>query len=245
VSEPRIRPEDLAELAALPPDDPRRRALDESPRAAALLRAYQEFVAPSGPLPPGADPEAAEAHLLAALERELGVPLGAEPAAAPAATPRGQARTIVDEPGRPFAWLWGPRARPAFALAAVTVAALAAWTLVGPRGREESPVLRGGGDTAAVTTAPAALAASPLDDGRVRLAWTATPGATEYAVVFLGADLSELARVEGLAHPELVLDPAALPAGLAPGREILWRVSARAGRDEIARSVTSPLSIPQ
>ena len=63
-------------------------------------------------------------------------------------------------------------------------------------------------------------------------------------MVFLADDLREVARVGDLRAPSLALDPAALPAGLASGQLALWRVTAYKGRDQIARSATSPLTVP-
>jgi hypothetical protein len=181
-------------------------------------RAHEEFVAP-GPLPEGANLPDAEAKLLAALEREIGVSL---------------ATTSTARPGRPS------RMRPLLAFAAVVLAAAGlAWSLGSMKGDEE--VLRGAAD---VDGWAAQATSSRLDARRMRLSWPAAPGATRYAVTFLSGDLRELARVEDLSGTELVLDGGALPVGLASGESVLWRVAAYSGRDPLAQSPAAPLQLP-
>ena len=85
---------------------------------------------------------------------------------------------------------------------------------------------------------------APLGPGRRSLSWSPATRATRYEVVFLSGDLSELARIDSLTEPALVLDHASLPAGLTSGSTVLWRVGAFAGRDELARSGTAPLNVP-
>jgi len=182
-------------------------------------RAEDEFAAP-GPLPAGADMRAAEAELLRALERELGVSLA----------PRARRS----------------RLRPLLSLAAVVLAAAGLlWSQDTLRRKREGELLRGAPPAA---ESQGAWAAHPLaarmGGGRVRLAWSPAEQATGYEVTFLAQDLRELARVDSLTAPMLVLDRAALPAGLVSGQTVLWRVSARAGRDELARSATAPLTLP-
>ena len=72
----------------------------------------------------------------------------------------------------------------------------------------------------------------------------AAPGATSYTIVFLSSDLSEVARVDRVAQATYVLDHDALPAGLASGTDALWRVTAYACADELARSSTLPIAVP-
>lgn len=211
-------------------------------------RAYEEFMDP-GPLPASADLAEAEGRLLAALENELGVPIAplpdadvAPPARAPfrppGPAPPGGLRGL-------FAWATGDRRlRPALALAVVLVMAVGIWTQVAPRRDREAPLLRGPAGTAAPGAWAAFPRATPIDDGRARLEWSPAPQATSYAVTFLGDDLHEIARVGDLVTTTLDLEHDELPAGLLPGQVVLWRVTAYAGRDEIARSATSPLTLP-
>ena len=214
-----LPPEDLGAIAALPPSDPRRVAFEADPLAAARLKAYEEFMSP-GPLPPGANLVAAEERLLAAIE-----------VATSKATPAGR---------RPAAF----RLAPAFAIAAALVVAAGLWTQLARRDARRAPVLRGPAAPEAPGGWAAHLAVAPLRAGRRSLTWSPAPGATRYEVVFLAGDLEPVARVDSLTEPALVLDPASLPAGLAPGSTVLWRVGAYAGRDELARSGTAPLTVP-
>jgi len=62
--------------------------------------------------------------------------------------------------------------------------------------------------------------------------------------VFLSADLSEVARVANVNETHLDLAPAALPSGLRSGEQVLWRVHAMRGPDEVAHSRTQPLTLP-
>ncbi len=233
--------EELGALAALAGDDARRRAAESDPLTAARLRAFEDFVAP-GSLPEGADLADAEARLLVALERELGVPLAA---------PREQAKTRgAPRPGTGGGWsrflarVAGPVWRPALAVAATLVVVAGAWTLLAPPGGDGPPLLRGPEaplDAGSWDAAPTAEAAAP---GTIRLAWRPAPGATRYAVVFLAPDLRELAQVDGLGGTELVLAATELPAGLASGQAVLWRVTAFHEGDEIGRSRTSTMVVP-
>lgn len=196
--------------------------MSEDPTTTGRDRAHEEFVHP-GPLPAGADVRDAEARLLAGLEHELGVTLAPAPLRA-----------------RPS------RVRPLLSLAAVLLAAAGLWWSQDPlRRQREGTQLRGGQPAA---EAPGAWVAHPvatrLGDGRVQLAWSPAASATSYGVTFLAEDLHELARVDSVTAPGLVLNRAALPAGLLPGQTVLWRVTARAGHDELARSTAAPLTLP-
>jgi hypothetical protein len=196
--------------------------MSEQPTTTGRDRAHEEFVHP-GPLPVGADARDAEARLLAGLERELGVTLAPAPARA-----------------RPS------RVRPLLSLAAVILAAAGLlWSQDALRRKREGPLLRGAPPAAQAPGAWAARPlATPLGHGRVRLAWSPAANASNYSVTFLAEDLRPLARVDSLLAPGLVLDRAALPAGLVPGQTVLWRVTARAGHDELARSTAAPLTLP-
>jgi len=80
--------------------------------------------------------------------------------------------------------------------------------------------------------------------GSLALHWSAAPEAERYAVVFVSPDLTEIARVEDLAEPSLDLSGASLPPGLDPGSDVLYRVVAMRGGDEIARSRTVAITLP-
>jgi len=184
--------------------------------------AHEEFVHP-GALPEGANLPDAEARLLSALERELGVPLDSP------------------VPVKPVLRVVRPsRMKPLLAFAAVFLAAAGlVWSLGALRG--DRAVLRGASDPGSWT---ADARVTKLDARRTRLTWQAAPRATSYRVTFLSEDLHVVGNAERLQTASYVLDRDALPAGLAPGQTVLWRVSAYAGADEIARSKASPLLVP-
>lgn len=227
--------EDLAALAALPPDDPRRREAEARPGVAARLRAYEEFAAP-GDLPPSEKLAEAEERLGALLEREIGVEI---PGAVRARPP---ARRAVLE-GSWLARLLAPPRRPLLAAAVVIVVAGSGLVMTLGR-RDSAPVYRGGETTGARGGWEARLVSSPLPSGGVRLTWAPAAGADGYAVVFLSADLVEVARVSGVRETAFALAPGTLPAGLASGAEVLWRVVALRGADEIGSSPTQPVRVP-
>lgn len=211
--------------------------MSESSESEGRRRAREEFTAP-GPLPPGADLADAEARLLDTLERELGVPLA--PKAAPG-TPGSPAAPTAPRPSRGPR----PRLRPLLSLAAVILAAAGLlWSQDALRRKREGELLRGSPPAETKAGWAARPVATPLGGGRLRLAWAPLPGATRYGVTFLGEDLRELARADDLPRTSLELDRGALPEGLTPGRTVLWRVSAYAGADELARSGTLPLTLP-
>jgi hypothetical protein len=184
--------------------------------------AHEEFVRP-GALPEGANLPDAEARLLAALETELGVPL-----AAPVVT-------------KPVLRLVSTgRLKPLLAFAAVFLAAAGlVWSLGSLRG--DRAVMRGAPERGGWS---ADARATKLDARRTRLTWQAAPQATSYEVTFLSASLDEVAHVERLPAATYVLDRDALPAGRLSGQSVLWRVTAKAGGDAIARSPAAPLLVP-
>src|SRR5689334_1375000 len=182
-------------------------------------RAHDEFVRP-GPLPEGANLPDAEARLLKALEQELGV--------------------TIEAPKPPLKIVRPNRLKPLLAFAAVGLAtARRVWSLGSPKG--DRAVLRGHADQGSWS---ADARATRIDARRTRLSWKAAPGATSYTIVFLSSDLNEVARVDQVAQATWVLDHDALPAGLASGNNALWRVTAYAGADELARSPTSQIVVP-
>jgi hypothetical protein len=230
----RIEPEDVGGLEGLPPSDPRVRALEEQPRARALQKAYREFASPEVGID-SAEMMEAEDRLQVALEREIGVPLG-EP------TEAGSSARAVRPRRRPgfLGALLDSQWRPAFAVAALVVVAGGAWLLTATR-REGAPVMRGP-ESGAVGDA-AAPRAVPLPDGSWRLTWPGSADAESYEVVFLSAELTEIARVTGLRETHLDLRPDALPSGLVLGSHVLWRAHAMRGTDEVSRTAVVPLAL--
>jgi hypothetical protein len=238
MSDRRIEPEDLGGLEALPPDDPRVRELESQPRARAQQRTYRDFVAP-GDVPEGARVHEAEARLAEVLERELGTPIGGAPETAPGAPAAAPARSGG---GGFLSQLFAPRMRPALALAAVVVVAGGAWLYTATR-QPGQPILRGG-TTAGPEGGPVGGATEELANGALRLTWTPSVGAESYTVVFLSPELAEIARVGDIRETHLDLRPGALPAGLTSESQVLWRVVAMRGPDELTRSSTLTVTLP-
>jgi hypothetical protein len=168
-------------------------------------------------------------------ERELGVPAGDAPSRSPAA--RGAGETARRSGGF-LDILFGPRLRPALALAAVVIVAGAVWLSTANRRGGEEPVMRGD-----VTAGELRATAVAVEPGTARLEWTPSAIADGYALVFLAPDLTEIARVP-VSEARFELKAAMLPGGLTSGTSVLWRVVALHGGDEIARSRTATLVVP-
>jgi len=197
---------------------------DDDIRTRARERAYREFMAPGDP-PDAREAAKAEERLQSVLEREIGVPLGRR------------------EPvrGGLFDFLRTPAWRPAFAALLLVVAGT--WFTTSVLRRKEPPVMRGPGSV--LQEGEIALSAPEKGPGgSLALHWSAAPEAERYAVVFVSPDLTEIARVEDLAEPSLDLSGASLPPGLDPGSDVLYRVVAMRGGDEIARSRTVAITLP-
>lgn len=252
MTERRIEPEELEDLTGLEPGDPRLREADSPPRVRAVVRAYRDFLAP-GEVPGDARVADAEARLRNVLEREIGVPLGDDDTAShPWGERVGPSAGAGREPssGSPGLSGWFRRAmlprgfRSALAVAGLIVVSGTVWIAM-DRGHEGGdPIMRGDGPTATEDVLTPKPVPERLDDGSVRLEWSSSGEADRYAVIFLAADLEELARVENLPEPRLELSPGALPAGLRSGREVLWLAVALRGIDEVARSPAQPITIP-
>jgi len=208
--------ERLIELAALPPDDPRRLEAERDPEARAWLLEYEAFVA----VPPLSAAERADAAAAAGRAFAAGkAATGAASRPAPAPIPLRPARGVT-----PARWL--------AAAAAVAVVAGGVW-LAGRPWERGSRELRG------VDSAPAATArASGTREGGVVLRWEAVPGADGYAVEVL-RDLATFARFEAGAACTLVIPGSALAdAGDGP---LLWRVVAFEAGEEASTSPPRPL----
>jgi len=233
-----FRIEELAEIAALPPDHPRRVALEASARGRALLVSYEAFARPGAP-PPQAGVAQAKAQLDARIARELRL----EPAAAGAAEhgPREPSARSRAPRASGWRWSWAGALRPAFAAVLVVALAGGLWLSTRHAGSPER-IVRGHrvGEAAALVLLPP----RPLDHGAIELRWQPVAGADHYEVEFFGPDLADLARVPCGAQAELRLLPGALPAGVRPGMSVLWQVTARRGNVQLAVSEVAPLRIP-
>ena len=215
----RLTPEEFARLVALPENDPERVRAAHRPDFEAHLRLYREFESPT------AVPEHAPADARQLAARVLD--------------------NVRPERAREGpSWLAGlvhffaqPAPRAALALGAlVVVAGTATWFA----GRNAGPdrAVRGEAGSTFVIAEP-----RKLPNG-LELSWTAVPGATGYRVLFYGADLHEITRVDQLKETRLLLDPAALPAGLTAGQEVLVEVSALSGTDPMVTTSNRAVRLP-
>jgi hypothetical protein len=215
--------ETFARLASLPEDDPERQRWAASPEFEARLRLWREFESPAG-----GRLSAEEARSAA---RELGQRMEG---AVRAGVPRGDHETVRSQMARRegpswFQRMFGAPPRMALAFASILVIGVATtWFLARERTR---PVERGATEHAAIQLLPER--ATP---NGVELSWTAVSGADGYRVIFYGADLNEIARIDRVTETRIELRSAALPAGLIPGHEVLAEVSALHGEDAIAIS---------
>ncbi|MFI5371176.1 MAG: hypothetical protein ACHQ52_06420 [Candidatus Eisenbacteria bacterium] len=232
-----LTPDEFARLLALPEDHPDRRRVSGTPDFETRLRLHQQFV--SG------DPIALPDETRAAAERELGERLARSlatadpPRAGGAGAPEkrdesdlGATRRTVTRgrfPVRHRVALW--------ALAAtLIVVATATWVVTR---QPVSRAVRGAPVSGGIVMAEPRPSAGALD-----LEWSPAPGADRYVLVFYGADLNEITRVEGSAAPRITLRADALPAGLAHGQELLAGVIAMRNGDPIAESKPRSLRIP-
>ncbi len=230
---------DIAELAHLREDDPRRIEAMRSPRTRALLATYQDFLTqpPAEPLP-GARLADADRRLAEALDRELALPATAvgDPGAA-TTEPR---RALKDAPRRGLLeLLFAPALRPAFALAAVVLVAGTVWMATSQRRTPtDEPVMRG--DAAGSFRAQI----QSQTEGRATLTWTAVTGADHYELRFYAQDLAERGRVDLGPETRVELVAGQLPVGLLSGEVMLWQAFAMKGHDVLAESPTATIRLP-
>lgn len=214
----------IATVLKLPPDDPRRRHLDECPRCASRSLMYRRFLA--GEPVPGADPASADAHLAAVMK---------------AAIDRRSTEDAGRERGGFLARAtraWFGRAAWAGAAVAVVVTVAVMWWK--PWTTQET-VFRGDktppGVQQLLLEAPETVA-----DGGVRLTWHAVDGADSYVVRFRTPELDEIALLGPTADTSLVIFRSTLPQGTPP--VVLWRVVALQNGDQIRRSRPASLELP-
>lgn len=228
-----LDPEAVAELLSLPPHDPRRQALTETPRGQALLAAYEAFLDPPD-VPAGADPADAAVRLRAVLDREEA---HAVDRVRPTSTPRHT--DPVDGPnpaasegrgpdGRGF-WsrLWADRGLGGLTPVAAAAAAVAILVFApSPDGTAIRLVPAGtelrGGEGAA--TDPLLLEVHETADG-ARLAWRPVPGAASYEVEIVTPAHTPLARWRVDAPPAAMAE-VAWPEGERRAPALLWRITA-------------------
>lgn len=200
--------EDLEALPNLPADDPRRRHLETCAACRALAASYREFMTPGEPRPEG-ELRDARRQIGAALAKEMDAPR------------RG--RGLVGW----LDFLTRPALRPAWGMIAVLAVVLIGWSLWPTGGRMETDLLRGNEDA---TTLQAT--ASLEQDGRVVVTWLPVADATDYAIILIGEDLEDLARLNVGTVTSYVLPPE-YTEGQAT---LLWRLVAYQDGEEMARS---------
>jgi hypothetical protein len=243
--------EKLEELLALEARDPRRAHLEDCPRCRARATAFRAFLALE-PLPEGSRLEEARRRLSDAMREEAAARLpGWESASAePPHRRRGWRSEMRWIARRSRSWweLW--RSRPAWrthwapAFALVTLA-LAAIILVRVTGESQDPApfhLRGPDPASGPWASPPASRILP--GGAVELSWPALPAADSYRVIFSGADLAELRRIDvgpGARHVASAEEIRALGPG---GAVVFWRVAALRGGDVVAWSPPATLVLP-
>jgi hypothetical protein len=206
---------ELALLAELSVEDPRRAHVEDCPRCSAMYAAWKSF-AGSGAVE-GADPESAERQLESAIRKMVSAHAGAS-----------RPKTSFFD----VAWL-----RPAFA--AITVALVAAVVWWQPWQSEEL-VLRGIDRTA---TAPLALETPEAVEDTLMLSWAAFDGADEYQVRFYSEELEEIARIKATG-PTLTITGSDISDDLEPGTVLVWRVVALIDGDSVATSPPGQLVLP-
>ena len=233
-----LEPKDFDELARLLSGDPRRRLLEPQARLRARARAFEEFESP-GNVPEGARLAEAETRLAESLQRELGVPIRRE-----AWVPEGRANQSVRLPARGRRRVTpGPFWAPALAAAVLIVVVGGAWMLLTRPNPQTTPIMRGETPRSPAGTL---TGTSRVDEGgNVRFEWTATTEATTFVVTILAPDLTEMTRLEPVTVTHTQLAPGALDTSLVPEGQLLWRVTALRGTDEIARSSMMPLTLPR
>lgn len=228
MSERCFRIEDLAGIAKLTADDPRRAHLSRCPRCRARLAAFEAFML-NDDLPGEADPQDAETRLTAALQREIfgDEDLPAEQATRYAAT-------------RPSRWqqflraLTTPALRPVWGVAAALLLVVVVHeALLSDRPRVAPMVLRGEEGSPTETVAATAIREP---DGDIVISWTVFPESDRCEIAFYGGNLAEIGRLDGGSGTELRISPGDLP--LKAGRPgLFWRVIYLRGGDDVAQSV--------
>ena len=189
--------EKIAEILALPDDDPRRRHLEECPRCSSILLSFQAFLEAEGV--PGSDAADAEARLSAFIRANI-----------EKATPdTSMTQPAPERPGFLSEFIQGLFRRPVWVAAVLVI--VAAGMLWWQPWVQDQPVLRG--TTPAGTGSPLDLKVPQvLEDGSLRLAWIPLDGADAYEVRLYDEGLSEIARFQ-LDVPD-VLPP---PPDIFPG----------------------------
>lgn len=220
--------ERIPEALELPADDSKRRHVETCPRCSAILASYQAFM--NEEKVAGSDPDDAESRLTAFLASKIGAPrdvievdAGVKDATRQRLMPR-----IVE----------GFFRRPAMVAALLVI--IAAGVLWWRPWIPDQTVLRG--PSQGDVSQPLTLSApQKLSEGTVRLEWTPMAGADGYQVRLYDKSLNEIARLEPTSVTALIIDRSMLPVD-APD-EMIWRVVALDGGDDIGSSDPAPLEL--
>lgn len=243
--------ESFEDLLALDADDPRRLHLHACPRCRARAMAFRAFLDP-GPLPDGARPQEARAHLSRVIRAEAErtmeqrvertmepeVERTIKPAAEPLVERPGDGRGIW---GAVAAW-FRPGWRPMIGLASVVVVVFLIARVAVDRQPGDAPVMRGGESAGEFESSLPRAAATA--DGALSIDWRALPGASRYAVAFYSLDMSEILQVGTVDSTKLTL-PSSILQRLGPsGTVVFVRVLAFDRGDPIAQSAPVPVTVP-
>jgi hypothetical protein len=169
----------LGTLKQASEDDPRRQHAASCPRCSSLLFAYEEFVRANERADASERAGANVAEAEAALARFIAAHIEAAPGERIAGAPR---------PGR-GRWFDFSLLRMTAALAAVVLVAV---VLVRWQPWESRSIVYRGDQKAQFS----GLSAARAGDGSVDLHWGAVPNADAYRVTILGADLTEITRLD-------------------------------------------------
>jgi hypothetical protein len=215
----------LAEILALPSNNPRRTEAETCPRCGAQLAALRAFLA-GDPEIPAADSAAADRVLAEFVATRIGSRL---PPAVPARRPVRRPRLFAR---RRFAALASACA--VVALAVLFMRSAGDPAPIGARLRGETPVA----GSAAIVFQPT----GPTADGGLDLSWRPIAGADHYVVEVFSGDLDTLAVLAPLSRPTARLTPGFLRTPAAAGG-VLVRVVALAGDRRLAVSTLRALSV--
>ncbi|NOT33522.1 MAG: hypothetical protein HOP12_05045 [Candidatus Eisenbacteria bacterium] len=221
-----VETEDLGLLESLPVDDPRRVHVAACARCQARLETYEEFLA-ERPLPVGADPAAARAHLRDVIHAQL----------SPRAPHRERSTT-----SRPAWTRWLGMSQPVLATVAVLI--VAALIVLGgrlPVFRSEPEVLRGVDGTSAGEVTLISARVAP--NGTLTLDWRSVSGADEYRLRALDVGLVPVATLPAGSDTSASFDVTRARSDSLAGARYVVVVAFSSGR-EIADSRPIPLPLP-
>ena len=229
----RFTPEEFSRLMALPEDHPDRRRAAASAQFEAMRRMLGEFERPVDALLSAEQVEAASLELQRRLAAAA-APVDRVPATPDAERMHAKPPSIV---ARTLGWLNAPAGRVGLAFVCAVVVVGVTWWSTHRSPREEA--VRGVPESGAFEIA----VAHESHDG-LTLHWNPVAGAEAYRVVFLGADLAEIAHVDVTRGTEFMLRRAALPAGAPSGGRVSIEVVAVRDGATVATTPARSLLLP-